>query len=82
VKFTTAIASIHLVKVSIATNKNLNPPSSLGKAPTMSIPQIAKGHESSIGQKELAVPALGADLHHVFLSCRPVEFMSEGFIYD
>jgi hypothetical protein len=29
--------SFHLVKVSIAMNKNLNPPDALGKAPTMSI---------------------------------------------
>jgi hypothetical protein len=32
--------------------------------------------------KELAVPALGDDLHHVILSCRPVEFMPEGFADD
>jgi hypothetical protein len=41
--FDTEIASIHLVKVSMAMNKNLNTPSALGKMPTMSIPQIAKG---------------------------------------
>jgi hypothetical protein len=47
--FTTGIASIHLVKVSTMTNRNLNPPGALGKMPTMSIPQIAKGQERSIG---------------------------------
>jgi hypothetical protein len=43
VMFTTSIASIHLVNVSIVMNKNLNPPSTLGKIPTMSISHIAKG---------------------------------------
>jgi hypothetical protein len=43
VMFTTGIASIHLVNVSIMTDKNLNPPGDLGKTPTISIPQIAKG---------------------------------------
>jgi hypothetical protein len=38
VMFTTGIASIYLVNVSIATNKNLKPPGALGKTPTMSIP--------------------------------------------
>jgi hypothetical protein len=32
--FTTGIAFIHLVNVSIATNKNLNPPGALGRTPT------------------------------------------------
>jgi hypothetical protein len=36
--FTTTIASIHLVNVSILMNKYLNPPGALGKMPTMSIP--------------------------------------------
>jgi hypothetical protein len=40
--FTTSITSIHLVNVSIATNKNLNLSGALGKTPMMSIPQIAK----------------------------------------
>jgi hypothetical protein len=31
------------VNVSIAMNKNMNPPGALGKTPTMSIFQIAKG---------------------------------------
>jgi hypothetical protein len=43
VMFTTGMASIHMVNVSIATNKNLNPLSALGKIPTMSIPHIVKG---------------------------------------
>jgi hypothetical protein len=49
--FATGIASIHLVKVSIATNKNLNAPSALGNTPTLLIPQIAKGQERSIYQR-------------------------------
>jgi hypothetical protein len=49
--FATGIASIHLVKVSIAMNNNLNPPGALGKMLTVSIPQIAKGQERSIGQR-------------------------------
>jgi hypothetical protein len=47
--FATGIASIHLVNVSIIMNKNLNPPGTLGKMSMMSIPQIAKGQERSIG---------------------------------
>jgi hypothetical protein len=49
VMFTTGIASIHLVKVSMAMNKNLKPPDALGRTPTMLIPHIAKGQERSIG---------------------------------
>jgi hypothetical protein len=41
--FGTDIASIHLMNVSIATNRNLNPSGALDKMPTMSIPHIAKG---------------------------------------
>jgi hypothetical protein len=41
--FSTSITSIHLVKVSITTNKNLNPPDALDKTPTMSISHITKG---------------------------------------
>jgi hypothetical protein len=47
--FATSIASIHLVKVSMAMNKNLNPHGALGKISMMSIPQIAMGRERSIG---------------------------------
>jgi hypothetical protein len=54
VMFTTGVASIHLVNMSIVTNKNLNPPGALGKAPTMPIPQIAKGQERSIGRRGFA----------------------------
>jgi hypothetical protein len=52
--FTAGMASIHLMNVSTPTNKYLNPPGALGKIPMMSIPQIAKGHEMSIGQRGLA----------------------------
>jgi L-cysteine desulfidase len=51
VKFVTDIAFIHLVNVSISTNKNLNPPGALGKMSTMSIPQVAKGQERSISRR-------------------------------
>jgi hypothetical protein len=40
VMFTTGVASIHLVNVSMSTNKNLKPPAALGKMPTMSIPRL------------------------------------------
>jgi hypothetical protein len=43
VMFTTGIASIHLVNVSIARNKNLNPPVALGRMSTILFPQIANG---------------------------------------
>jgi hypothetical protein len=49
--FTTGIASIHLVNVLIATNKNLKPPGALGKTSKMLIPQIVKGQERLIGQR-------------------------------
>jgi hypothetical protein len=32
--------------------------------------------------EELAVLALGDDLHHVILGCRLVETVSKGFAYD
>jgi hypothetical protein len=51
VMFTTSIASIHLVNKSMVMNRNLNPPSALGKTSIMSIPQIVKGQERSIGQR-------------------------------
>jgi hypothetical protein len=41
--FATGIASIHSVNVSIVTNRNLNPPSALGKMAMMLIPYIVKG---------------------------------------
>jgi hypothetical protein len=54
VMFTTGITSIHLVNVSIAINKNLNPLGAIGKTSTMSIPHIVKGQERSIGQRRFA----------------------------
>jgi hypothetical protein len=47
--FTVGITSIHLVNVSTPMNKYLKPPGDLGKMPMMSIPQTAKGQETSIG---------------------------------
>jgi hypothetical protein len=52
--FTTGMAFIHLVNVSIAMNKNMNPPGALGKKPTMSISCITKGQERSIDRKGFA----------------------------
>jgi hypothetical protein len=52
--FTASTTSIHLVNVWIPTNKYLKPPGTLGKMPTMSIPQTAKGQEISIGWSGLA----------------------------
>jgi hypothetical protein len=52
--FTIGMVSIHLVKVSIAMNKNLKPPGALGRTPTVSIPQIAKGKKRLIGQSGFA----------------------------
>jgi hypothetical protein len=49
VMFTTGVASIHLVIVSMLMNKNLKPLGALGRIPMMSIPDIAKGQERSMG---------------------------------
>jgi hypothetical protein len=49
VMFTTGVASIHLVNVSMPTNKNLKPLGALGRIPTMSTPHAAKGQERSMG---------------------------------
>jgi hypothetical protein len=54
VMFTTSITSIHLVNVSTVTNRNLNPPGSLGKVPMISISHGAKGQERSIGRRGFA----------------------------
>jgi hypothetical protein len=32
--------------------------------------------------EELAILALGDDLHHIILSYRPIEIITEGFAYD
>jgi hypothetical protein len=52
--FTAGMASIHLVNVLIPTNKYLKPPTALGKMPTMSTPQTAKGQEISIERRGLS----------------------------
>jgi hypothetical protein len=49
VMFTIGIASIYLVNMSIVMNRNLNPLSALGKAPTISIPQIANEQDRLMG---------------------------------
>jgi hypothetical protein len=53
VMLTTTIASIHLVKVSIAMKSNIKPPGALGSIPTMVITQIAKGQERLMGHRGL-----------------------------
>jgi hypothetical protein len=57
--FITGIASIHLVNMLIATNKNMNPPGALGKALMMLIPQIANDQERSMGLRGLACFMVG-----------------------
>jgi hypothetical protein len=32
--------------------------------------------------RELTILAFGDDLHRIILSCRPVEFVLEGFAYN
>jgi hypothetical protein len=54
VMFTIDITSIHLVNMSIATNKNPNLPGALGRTTMMSIPQMANGQERSMGQRRFA----------------------------
>jgi hypothetical protein len=51
---TAGMAFIHLMNVSIPTNKYLKPPGALGKMPMMLIPETAKGQEISIGRRGLA----------------------------
>jgi hypothetical protein len=77
VMFTTRVASIHLVNVSMPMNKNLKPPGDLERIPMMSIPQIDGSKRvcmiRSLLLVELALFTLGDDFHHVILTCRPVE---------
>jgi uncharacterized membrane protein len=53
VMFTTGIASIQLVNVSIAMKRNLNPHGAMGNMFMMSIPQVANGQERSMGRRGL-----------------------------
>jgi hypothetical protein len=88
--FTTGIASIHLVNVSMPTNKNLKPPEAIGRMPMMSIPYIAKRPGDIDGSymihmlrslllEELALFTLGDDFHRVILSYWRVESVPECF---
>jgi hypothetical protein len=61
--FTTGISSIHLMNVSIAMNKNLNPLGALGRIPTMSIP-ILQRSRSDRSVKE--------DLHALLFASRKI----------
>jgi hypothetical protein len=54
VMFTTGVASIHLVNVSMPINKNLKPHGALGKMSMISTPHTAKGQERSMGRRGFA----------------------------
>jgi hypothetical protein len=54
VMFTTEVASIHLVNVSMPTNKNLKLPGALGRMSMISTPHTAKGQERSMGRRGFA----------------------------
>jgi hypothetical protein len=54
VMFTTGVASIYLVNVSMPTNKNLKSLGALERILMMYIPHIAKGQERSMGRREFA----------------------------
>jgi hypothetical protein len=47
--FTTGVASIYLVNVSMLMNMNMKPPGALRRTTMMSIPHIIKGQERSMG---------------------------------
>jgi hypothetical protein len=90
--FITGTASIHLVNVSMVTNKNLKPPSAWAESHGVDSPNCEGSGEIdrlkricmlySLLLKKLAIPAFGDDLHHVILGCGPVETKSEGFPDD
>jgi hypothetical protein len=54
VMFTTGVASIYLMNVSMLMNKNLKSPGALERIPMMSIPHIVKGQERSMGRRGFA----------------------------
>jgi hypothetical protein len=54
VMFTTGVASIHLVNVSILMNNNLKLPGALGRMLMISTPHTAKGQERLMGRREFA----------------------------
>jgi hypothetical protein len=51
VMFATGVVSIHLVNVSMPTNKNLKSHGALERILMMYIPHIAKGQERSMGRR-------------------------------